>query len=296
MDNLLGAGGGGGGPGQWFLRLPPVTRLWLGSCLIVTATANLEVVNWHDLCLHRIDDAIGHGSSSRVEVWRFLACFLYAGRISFNTVIGLHLMTQVSCRYEQSPVCTRRIVVNPGDFTAQQQMRNRTTPYYDRGETSDYIFCLLCGSVLILLSNFLMLPRLPTSITHNQRYYFFHRQLTHYVVYVWSKQHPNQRINLFGMALAAAYLPFAYMIIGYALNNGEVLPLDIIHGCFVGHLYYYLALVVPQVLGRGRAVLSTPIALVDLCNWLEGRGRVGAVAGRANDGPDLVDVGGVIGG
>ena len=30
--------------------------------------------------------------------------------------------------------------------------------------------------------------------------------------------------------------------------------------------------VVPQVLGGRRAVLSTPTALVDVCNWLDGRG------------------------
>lgn len=67
---------------------------------------------------------------------------------------------------------------------------------------------------------------------------------------------------------------------------------------FVGHLYYYLACIVPKVLGRRRAVLTTPIALVDLCHWLEGYGPV-IRDGRANDNggvPVIADVDGVIGG
>jgi len=79
------------------------------------------------------------------------------------------------------------------------------------------------------------------------------------------------------------------------MNNGQVVPLDILNGMFVGHIYFYLASVVPQVLGRGRAVLSTPMALVDLCHWLEGRALAGD-GGQGNDGPMLVDVDGIIGG
>ena len=86
---------------------------------------------------------------------------------------------------------------------------------------------------------------------------------------------------------------------GYALNN-QTIPLDILHGMFVGHVYFYLACVVPKVLGGRRAFLSTPVALVDFCHWLEGYGPVihdgrGGNEGGAG-GPVLVDVDGVIGG
>jgi len=72
MDNLFGAGGGGGGggPEQWFRALPPVTRIYLGLTLIVTALANLEVVKWNDLDFSRWEDVMGRGSSGRAEVWR----------------------------------------------------------------------------------------------------------------------------------------------------------------------------------------------------------------------------------
>ncbi len=218
-------------------------------------------------------------------------------------------MTQISTRYEtMGPICTRRIYINPQQHLADNPVearnaaeRRNDSPYHQRGESSDYAFALLFGMVGILLSNVYVLPKLPTFITHNRYHHFFFRHLTFFVCYVWSKQHPFHRVNFFGVNFHAAYLPYAYLVMGYVLDNGQSIPLDIIHGMFVGHVYYYLACVVPQVLGGRRVVLSTPIALVDFCNWLEGRGPVG-VDGRRDDGngdvgaPVLVDVDGVIGG
>ena len=70
MDNIFGAGGGGGGPEQWFLSLPIVTRVWLGSTIIITALANLEFIKWDDLDFERWEDVYGRGSSRSIEVWR----------------------------------------------------------------------------------------------------------------------------------------------------------------------------------------------------------------------------------
>lgn len=227
-------------------------------------------------------------------------------------------MTQITTRYEKmGPICTRRIHVNPqqptrGDGPAEEQTNDNNnnaqqrrreqrynSPYYEKGETADYVFCLLFGIAGILLSHVLLLPKLPTSITHNRYHRFFHRHLTFYIVYIWSKQHDNTRVNFFGVPFAAAYLPYAYLFMGYALNN-QTIPLDILHGMFVGHVYFYLACVVPKVLGGRRAFLYTPVALVDFCHWLEGYGPVihdgrGGNEGGAG-GPVLVDVDGVIGG
>ena len=120
------------------------------------------------------------------------------------------------------------------------------------------------------------------------------------MTYVWSRRHPDVRVNLFGVAMSASFLPCAYLALGYAMNGGTGMPLDMLSGMFVGHLYYYLACVVPTVLGGGRAVLRTPMALVDWCNWLEGRdveaNGGGAGGGGGNGGPALADLDGVIGG
>ena len=39
--------------------------------------------------------------------------------------------------------------------------------------------------------------------------------------------------------MAVAHLPYAYLVLGYAFSNGQVLPLDMLHGMLVGHVYYY---------------------------------------------------------
>ena len=105
--------------------------------------------------------------------------------------------------------------------------------------------------------------------------------------------------------MPAAYLPYAYLVMGYAMNHGEVVPMDMVHGMLVGHLYYYLACVVPIVLGRrGRVgmMIWTPVVLIDFCDWLEGRRRVIDVGGGTTDDiggdiePIVVDTEGVIGG
>jgi hypothetical protein len=232
---------------------------------------------------------------------RLLTCFLYAGKFGWNVLIGLHLMNQISARYEtMGPICTRRTrgAVRPAPSPS---------PYHPRGDSSDYAFALLLGMAGILLCQTLLLPRLPAVLSNvGLHHRSFHRHLKFFVLYVWSKQRPDHRVNLLGATVSAAYLPHAYLLIGYALNNGESIPVDILHGMLVGHVYYYLACVVPRVSGGRRAVLSTPTALVDVCNWLEGRGGPpphgggGDDDGGGGDGrgeqPLLADVDGVIGG
>jgi Derlin-2/3 len=314
MDNFFNAGaapgGGGGGVAgpiiQWLRSLPPITRLWLASTLTITALANLEIISWTDLSLSHLSDVTGGKGTSnnsnisdrflgRVEAWRLITCFMYIGKFSWHSVINLHLMTQISARYESmGPICTRRRVLRQ-----QQQQRHNNSPYHSRGETSDYLFCLLFGMTGILLSQFYLLPYILSPLSYTFHHYrFFSRHLTFYVLYIWSKHYPHHNVNLFGVVMSAAYLPYAYLVMGYAMNNGEVIPMDMLHGMFIGHVYYYLACIVPSVLGRGRSVLSTPILLIDLCDWLEGR-RLGFVGGDANGGegePIVVDTDGIIGG
>ena len=79
------------------------------------------------------------------------------------------------------------------------------------------------------------------------------------------------------------------------MSNGEVIPVDMIHGMFVGHFYYYLACVVPTVLRK--IVIWTPGVLIDLCHWFEGhRPYIDAVDGGGGGEPIVVDTDDVIGG
>lgn len=207
-------------------------------------------------------------------------------------------MTQISARYEtMGPICTTRRRRRRDDDDDEGG-----SPYRSRGNSSDYAFALLLGMIGILLGQTLLLPKLPAFVAnHGMHHRNFHRHLKFYVLYVWSKQRPHHRVNLFGVTMIAAYLPYAYLLIAYALNNGEFIPVDILHGMLVGHVYYYLACVVPRVTDGRLTVLSTPTALVDVCDWLEGRagGRGDEIGGMGNgrvEQPALADVDGVIGG
>ena len=64
-------GGGGGGPEQWFYNLPSVTRIWLGSTIIITALVNLDFIKWNDIDFTSFDDIVGH-TAKRVEAWRYV--------------------------------------------------------------------------------------------------------------------------------------------------------------------------------------------------------------------------------
>ena len=59
----------------------------------------------------------------------------------------------------------------------------------------------------------------------------------------------------------------------------------------VGHVYYYLACVVPKVL-HGKVVIVTLLWLVNFCYWMEGP-RFGNRGALYNNNPMVVHVDGV---
>ena len=89
--------------------------------------------------------------------------------------------------------------------------------------------------------------------------------------------------------MAVAHLPYAYLVLGYAFSNGQVLPLDMLHGMLVGHVYYYLACVVAKVLHGKVVIIVTPLWLVNICYWMEGR-RFGYGGALYNNNPMVVDM------
>lgn len=335
MDNGHHFGGGGAvGPViRYFFALPHVTRVWFLSTVICTLMVNFDLIHstqidfrswepilpssFYNYFVHDKDQELSAGSG-RLEAWRIVTCFLYIGKFDWHTALRLHLLVQSSERYERmGPICTtrsRRRGMNPlgeggaaaGEEHQQQQQQRRDNnnqnepPYQSkRGQTSDYIFMLLLGMAGILLCQTILLPEIiPNSMMYYQHYYYY-SELTYYVIYIWSKNHPNQHVNILGiMNIQAPYLPCTYLLMGYALNNGEVIPMDIVCGMVVGHIYYYLTCVVPTVLG-GRAVLYTPEILIDICNYCVNDGAVAVEIdnnGHVVLRPELVDVDDVIGG
>ncbi|MEL7342702.1 MAG: hypothetical protein AAGM67_19615, partial [Bacteroidota bacterium] len=166
---------------------------------------------------------------SGLELWRFLTPFCYVGSFDFNTLIATYTLVQFSKQYESG-----------GPFNTGAG-----------GGTADYAFCWLLGASGILLSYPFLLAffSLPP---------IFCKSMIYYILYIWSKRHPTNNANIWGIPVGAIYLPFAYLALTVFMGNPYM---DMIHGMAVGHLYYFMVDVIPVVYGRD--VLQTPRFLID---------------------------------
>ena len=142
----------------------------------------------------------------------------------FQTVISFFLLYQYSNQYERG-----------GGFNTG-----------GGGGTADYIYMLLFGMVMILITNALFVGGMV-----------FCKTLAYYVLYVWSKRNPTSQANIWGFPVPALYFPFVLLALNFVLGNGHV---DFIHGYAVGHLYYFMVDVVPKVYGK--IYLQTPLFLL----------------------------------
>jgi Derlin-2/3 len=171
----------------------------------------------------------------------YFACYLH----SLHSLIACYMLVQFSKQYESG-----------GPFNTGAG-----------GGTADYLFMLMFGAVMMLFTYPVVSMVLPVPP-------LFTRNLIYYVLYVWSKRHPTQQANIWGIPMPAIYLPFAYLALTVFMGNPFA---DMLHGLAVGHLYYFLADVVPQV--QGRDVLFTPQFLIDKFGVGEYRPVAGNLAG-----------------
>ena len=117
------------------------------------------------------------------------------------------------------------------------------------GGTADYAFMMLFG-MISMLATFPIVPVMLPPI--------FCRNMIYYVLYIWSKRNPTAQANIWGIPMQAIYLPFAYLAMTVFMGQNYT---DMLHGIGIGHIYYFMVDVVPQVYGRD--VLKTPQFLID---------------------------------
>ena len=110
-------------------------------------------------------------------------------------------------------------------------------------------FAMLFGAVVMLASYPLLMTKIPP---------LFCRNMIYFILYIWSRRHPTSQANIWGIPMKAMYLPFAYLALTIFMGNNYF---DMIHGLAVGHIYYFLVDVMPQVYGKD--VLQTPLFLID---------------------------------
>ncbi|KAD7480327.1 hypothetical protein E3N88_03463 [Mikania micrantha] len=87
------------------------------------------------------------------------------------------------------------------------------------------------------------------------------------IVYVWSRELPNIRINIYGLVeLKGFYLPWTMLVIDLMLGN-PLMPSLL--GIGVGHLYYFLTVLHP--LAGGTNFCKTPFWVHKLVmHWGQG--------------------------
>jgi Derlin-2/3 len=210
------------GPESWYSSLPFVTKNWLTAVTVTTVSANLGVLPLMKM-VYDFESIF-----SKFEIWRIVTPFLWMGPFNkqqgFQTVIGFFLLYQYSKNYESGSG------FNTGGG----------------GGTADYIFMLMFGMAGILLVNLVF----PVG-------FFFAKTLIYYVLYIWSKRNPTAPANIWGVPMQGMYLPFALLALSFCLGNSYV---EYVHGYAIGHLYYFLADVVPKVYGKN--YLRTPLFII----------------------------------
>lgn len=208
---------------DWFRSLPIITQYWLGATIVLTLAGNFGMIDvvMYAWSWDRVKD--------KFELWRALTSFCYAGGFSFPTLITIYMLYSMSLQYEKGPFNTGA-----------------------GGGTADYLFSLMFAVAMMLVTFPLMrmmgLPLMP----------WFCRNLVFFTMYVWSKRNPTAQANIYGIPIPGVWLPFAYLAFSVFVGASYF---DLIHGMIIGHIYYFLADVVPQV--QGRAILVTPKFLID---------------------------------
>jgi Derlin-2/3 len=221
-----------------FRALPFVTRCWFGATIVITLAANFEIISPMQILY------IWPRIKNNFELWRIVTSFCYAGPFEFSTMISMYMMVQFSKQYEAG-----------GPFNTGAG-----------GGTADYAFMILFGMLTMLITY----PIIPVMLPP-----VFCRNLIYYVLYVWSKRNPTSQANIWGFPLQAIYLPFAYLAMSVFMGNSYM---DQLHGLAIGHIYYFMVDVIPQVYGKD--VLKTPKFMVDYFGIGEYRPEVAAAMPR----------------
>jgi len=204
----------GEGPWDWFRSLPIVTQYWVGTTLIITLAVNLKFLDVMKIVF--IWDNIIH----KFEIWRILTCFCFAGYFKgMECIIQLYLCYNYSKMYETN---------NPFNTGGG-------------GGSADYLFMWILGGITMIVTQPLLAMVIPLGS------YLYTSAMIYMVLYVWSKRHMDGQVSFWGIPVKAMHLPF--VLAGFALFTGGDL-FSILHGIFIGHVYYFMVDVAPRMYGK----------------------------------------------
>ncbi|PON92409.1 Derlin [Trema orientale] len=154
----------------------------------------------------------------KFQVWRLVTNFFFLGPFSFPFAFRLIIIAKYGVSLEKGPFDKR---------------------------TADYVWMLVFGALSLLV--IAAVPFLSSP--------FMGASLVFMIVYVWSREFPNARINIYGVvSLKGFYLPWAMLALD--LIFGDPLMPDIL-GMVAGHMYYFLTVLYP--LSGGKYIFKTPL-------------------------------------
>jgi Derlin-2/3 len=204
------------------------------SRVYLTAAIGLSTACFMDfispLTLYFNYDLIVH----KQQIWRIVSSFLFFGSFSLDFLFHLYFVSRYCRLLEEGPF---------------------------RARTAEFILFLIVGGILTIL--------FAMSFDIFSRIKFLGHPLAFTMVYVWARWPENMhvRMSLFGIfPFNAPYLPWILLL--FSLFIGNPIETDLL-GIVVGHIYYYLDFVYPQVAAlRGwplRKILVAPAILHYIC-------------------------------
>lgn len=236
-------------PQEWFNSLTPITKWWLVAAVVSGLGARLGLLNPWLLAWDWT--AITH----KFQIWRLVTPFAFFGMPSFPWLIQLFMLSRFIPAYERDPF--------PSGSGAHM------------GNQADTVFMLAFGGAVLLLAGAAWLG-MP----------FLAGALFMMVLYVWSKRHPETPTSFYMFQVPAAYLP--WVMVGFSFIVGQD-PIPDLLGIGVGHLYFFVKQVLPDMEGpfKDRLLLRTPDFLYRLFNLRATHANAAAVrlAERRAGGP-----------
>ncbi|KXZ52745.1 hypothetical protein GPECTOR_8g137 [Gonium pectorale] len=212
----------GTGVGAWYESLPPITRTYATILFATTAAARFGLLNVYWIAL------LWPRIFSHFEVWRLVTNFFFMGKFSFNWIIKMLWL-----------------------LTYGATLETQTYQF----EPADFLTLLLFGAGCLLAASGVMLVALGMPVV------FGADSLVFMLLYVWSRQFPEQQVNIYGLfKVLSFYVPFVFVGIEF-LMSGAV-PWTSLLGIVAGHLHYYLTVLYPAI--GGPRLLTTPVFLKNL--------------------------------
>ncbi|CAJ1447581.1 unnamed protein product [Effrenium voratum] len=160
---------------------------------------------------------------NKLQVWRLLTPVLFFGTFSFQFLFQMYFFTSFSSKLEQNEAFSQ-----PGD----------------------YLFFLLLQ--ILLLDVISLALSWPTGLP------MLGPSLVFAILYYWSRREPYAKLSFFSFAIQGYQFPFA--LIFFQLLIGGNIWMDLL-GLASGHIYYFLAEVVPQEYGY--SLIKTPAFLAN---------------------------------